>query len=909
MTPYHTRRFVAVLGALGLLLIALAWTASAQEENPSTPPKPVRFHPVFRLLDAQGQSVLASGAPLSTMQTCGTCHDTAFIESHSFHSDVGLSTWGQTSGHAWDNSTGLFGEWDPLTYRYLSDIDEDRLDLSTAEWIQSLGARHVGGGPATTSRQGQALTDLTPFADDPETSWFNPMSGQRETWDWDESGVVEMNCFLCHMAEPNNEARLEALRTGAFAWANTATLLGSGVVENSAGRLIWNSQAFESDGTLKRNYVTVQDPTSQNCGACHGEVHSETQSPLVLDSCEDNGWTTLTTGQVVSPQKISVSGLNLAGKEALDRVWDVHAERVLECTNCHYALNNPVYDSPDSAETPDHLLFDPRRLDFGEYLRRPLHQFAKGSSPQGDLASEFDDSLRRCEACHTMDAGHEWLPYRQRHAQVMSCETCHVPKLYAPALQSIDWTVLESDGQARRECRGVGDEEDFLVGYQPVLLPSENGDGTSSLAPHNLITAWYWVYGEPERPAPLSALQAAWLANGTYRPEVLALFDSNSDGVLNGEELRLDTPEKQALIADLLSAQGLENPRIKGEVRPYRISHAVIGGEWAVRDCQTCHNADSKVNTPFTLASYTPSGVLPEFLSNGATLLGGDITQNADGTLVYSPRSHSANTSLYILGHDRLPLVDWLGLGALVGVMVGVGGHSTLRVLAARRRGIAHTHVETKQVYMYSIYERQWHWLQTALILSLIGTGLVIHRPDLLGFLGFRYMVEIHNVLAAILIINAALAAFYHVASGEIRQYFPQPSNFFSQAYQQARFYLYGIFRGEPHPFEKTAQHKLNPLQQITYLAILNILLPAQVITGTLMWGAQRFPERSADIGGLTWLGPIHSLIAWLFVAFIVAHVYLTTTGHTPLAGIRAMMLGWDDLEIHTSDHPSEKTE
>ena len=52
-------------------------------------------------------------------------------------------------------------------------------------------------------------------------------------------------------------------------------------------------------------------------------------------------------------------------------------------------------------------------------------------------------------------------------------------------------------------------------------------------------------------------------------------------------------------------------------------------------------------------------------------------------------------------------------------------------------------------------------------------------------------------------------------------------------------------------------------------------------------------------LGGLPFLAPFHTLIAWLFASFIVMHVYLTTTGHTPLAGIKAMMMGWDEVEVH----------
>jgi thiosulfate reductase cytochrome b subunit len=200
---------------------------------------------------------------------------------------------------------------------------------------------------------------------------------------------------------------------------------------------------------------------------------------------------------------------------------------------------------------------------------------------------------------------------------------------------------------------------------------------------------------------------------------------------------------------------------------------------------------------------------------------------------------------------------------------------------------------------MYTVYERFWHWLQTFTIIGLLFTGLIIHNPETFGIFSFRGVVLVHNILAAILLINAFLSFFYHLASGEIKQYIPRPYGFIDDAIAQAFYYLRGIFKGEPHPFEKTPRHKLNPLQQITYFAILNLLLPMQIITGALMWGVQRWPELAASLGGLPFLAPLHTLISWTFAAFIVMHVYLTTTGHAPLAGIKSMMMGWDELEVH----------
>ncbi len=171
-----------------------------------------------------------------------------------------------------------------------------------------------------------------------------------------------------------------------------------------------------------------------------------------------------------------------------------------------------------------------------------------------------------------------------------------------------------------------------------------------------------------------------------------------------------------------------------------------------------------------------------------------------------------------------------------------------------------------------------------------------------MGFLDFGLMVPVHNILAVILLANAIFAAFYHFASGEIRQYLPEPRGYFRQMLMQTEYYLRGIFQGDPHPFQKSPEHKLNPLQQATYFMILNLLLPLQVLTGILMWGAQEWPNVTATLGGLPWLAPFHTLIAWFFASFVVLHIYLTTTGHTPTAAIKAMTIGWEEVELIDGD-------
>ena len=805
--PRHT-----FLLAILLALAGVGTAVWAQTSPPAPPPTRTAspLHPTFPLLDENGRNVLETNSPVSPMQTCGSCHDAAFIAEHNSHANGELA---------------------------------NPLGLATAE-------------------------------------------GQWRAWDWNEAGTAELNCFLCHLPEADNASRVAETAQG---WSATATLAQTNWVTktNTAENWAWNPAAFSADGQLLPQLVTVQDPTNGNCGQCHGVVHTDPSTPLTLEGYGAGDSTSVTTGQIFSPQRLSQSGLNLADKNSLSRSWDVHAERVVQCTNCHYSLNNPVYYR-ETGNKPAHLEFDPRRLDFGEYLYRPLHDFASGSS-----------DMRSCQSCHSTAADHEWLPYLERHTAALSCQSCHIPKLYAPALAYVDWTVLLDSTTPAQGYRGTELGHDWLpttllTGYEPVLLPRLSADGSAPLTPYNLLTSWYWVQGDGEQgePVTLADLQAAWFtAEGNYHPSLLAAFDGNGDGQLTADELAITTSVQQTAVANRLASLGVTNPRIAGEVQPHLISHNVTHGQWVSKYCQSCHSADSRLSQPLALADRLPGGVVPTLVSDGQVQWAGTLETHQPQAVRFVPQPATAD--LYILGHHAVLWVDRVGIFAMLGIMLGIFVHGGARVVSARRHPHAHPPAG-ERVYMYDVYERLWHWLQTAAILLLLFTGLIIHKPDMFGLFSFAYVVQVHNVLAAVLVINAALAFFYHIVSGEIRQFLPRPRGFFGQMMEQSKYYLSGIFKGEEHPFAKSRDRKLNPLQQITYLAILNVLLPLQIITGTLMWGAQRWPELVRGFGGLPFLGPFHSLIAWLFAAFILLHVYLTTTGHTPLANIKAMMGGWE---------------
>ena len=295
---------------------------------------------------------------------------------------------------------------------------------------------------------------------DPDSYVLDPAAGRPQPWDWQKSGAVEMNCFLCHTPKPDNQARVKELQEGRFQWANTATLAATGLVQPTQ-----DGWAYQRDGVSARwtaGGVQARPPGAQEreLRAVPRPGRSRRSSRCKLD-LSLRQWSTATKGQVFSPQRISESAVNLKDKEHLARPWDVHAERLLECTSCHFSINNPAFYEPTPRSRPKHLRFEPRRLTPGQYLERPSHQFAKGHTSQGTLARHLDGTMRRCDDCHNAAETHDWLPYQEAHFSRLSCEACHIPQVYAPAIRQVDWTLLTPAGEPQIQWRGIeGDPSD-----------------------------------------------------------------------------------------------------------------------------------------------------------------------------------------------------------------------------------------------------------------------------------------------------------------------------------------------------------------------------------------------------------------------------------------------------------------
>ncbi|MBU0554319.1 cytochrome b/b6 domain-containing protein [Myxococcota bacterium] len=196
-----------------------------------------------------------------------------------------------------------------------------------------------------------------------------------------------------------------------------------------------------------------------------------------------------------------------------------------------------------------------------------------------------------------------------------------------------------------------------------------------------------------------------------------------------------------------------------------------------------------------------------------------------------------------------------------------------------------------RKVMVYKRFERFWHWSQALLVLALAVTGFQIRYGCTL--ISFEETILYHKILAWAFVILIIFAAFWHFTTGEWRQYIPMPK----QTGAMVRFYMKGIFKGEPHPVKKTELSKLNPLQRLAYLGLKLLVIPVLVTSGFLYYYYNQWSVIGLDGMTLAPIATIHTLAAFALIAFMFAHIYLTTTGHTVTSNMKAMITGWEALE------------
>jgi thiosulfate reductase cytochrome b subunit len=198
----------------------------------------------------------------------------------------------------------------------------------------------------------------------------------------------------------------------------------------------------------------------------------------------------------------------------------------------------------------------------------------------------------------------------------------------------------------------------------------------------------------------------------------------------------------------------------------------------------------------------------------------------------------------------------------------------------------------SEKIYVFKKFERFWHWSQASLIIFMLITGFEVHGSYKL--FGFEHAVSYHTTAAWTLIGLWVFAIFWHFTTGEWKQYIPT----MDKVVAMVKFYSVGIFVNAPHPFRATTLRKHNPLQRLAYLGVLLFIGPLLWFSGWFYLFFGNWQEWGVDkYVSLEWVAFFHTAGAFMMLMFLIAHVYLTTAGHTPTSHIKAMITGWEEVE------------
>ncbi|MCK9295604.1 MAG: hypothetical protein M0P70_11030 [Desulfobulbaceae bacterium] len=313
-----------------------------------------------------------------------------------------------------------------------------QVDLSVAGQMRDCGECHVGGGAmeylplapgtnlATTPRQELRTANLTginawnSFIDQFDEDHDGEL-GEVLPQDYSQTGVLEMDCLMCHLEGYSWEARKDAIRSGKF---DASRVVGAGIGEAVSGTTVnYFPDSIEPYYSSTRGWTIrmtsmirdrIQPTVSDNCASCHADMHA------VDWKKRGDSWNV--------PYEADVHG-------------------ALGCLGCHERT-----DGADMLSTSSH----PAPANWTGQANTALgHDPAKGNAPYSSLWNNNDNTAAKgCAGCHSgapaannygavdpaarhaalgltsliLQTGRNGVA-NASHLDIIDCSGCHVRKL------------------------------------------------------------------------------------------------------------------------------------------------------------------------------------------------------------------------------------------------------------------------------------------------------------------------------------------------------------------------------------------------------------------------------------------------------------------------------------------------
>jgi len=204
-------------------------------------------------------------------------------------------------------------------------------------------------------------------------------------------------------------------------------------------------------------------------------------------------------------------------------------------------------------------------------------------------------------------------------------------------------------------------------------------------------------------------------------------------------------------------------------------------------------------------------------------------------------------------------------------------------------------------MYLYPKWLRAWHLLNAILFLILIITGLSMQYTDKENtayVVGFAKAVKWHNVAAIILTINYIIFVTGNLFTGNGKHYKISREKFLEDLIKQLKYYSWGMFKGEKHPFPVREEQKFNPLQKVSYVLAMYLAVPLLIISGIGLLFPEITITKFFGISGLILTDILHIAMGFFLSVFMIIHIYTCTLGAKPTSLFWGMISGY-----HRDEH------
>ncbi len=204
--------------------------------------------------------------------------------------------------------------------------------------------------------------------------------------------------------------------------------------------------------------------------------------------------------------------------------------------------------------------------------------------------------------------------------------------------------------------------------------------------------------------------------------------------------------------------------------------------------------------------------------------------------------------------------------------------------------------MSSERIYLYPIWVRLWHFFNAVLCLLLIISGLCMQYACAeVRLIRFDIAVSMHNITGILLSVSYIVFVIGNWRTKNGKYYRAKVKGLFKKLNKQFMYYTIGIFKNAEKPFPVTKKRKFNPMQKVSYILVMYVLMPVIFITGWALLFPEMVIHNIWGFSGLHLTGMLHIVVGFFISIFMLIHIYFCTIGTTSISNYKAMINGWHE--------------